>query len=142
MFGNDRNSLRQMFFSVWHKHQQQLPLEPMEAMIADIITLHPEYHAMLGDEVRFLDRDYSPEQGESNPFLHMAMHISIREQLQTDRPAGIRTRYQQLLLNLADPHEVEHQFMECLGQMLWEAQRQNRMPDEQAYLECLQRLGR
>ena len=138
MFGDDRNELRRLFFHSWRKAQQNEPLEPLESLIAEIIRLHPEYHALLEDEDANLDKDYTPEMGQTNPFLHMAMHISIQEQLQTDRPAGIRARYQQLMASQHDAHEVEHTMMECLGQMIWQAQRDNCPPDEQLYLDCLQ----
>jgi len=142
MFGNDRNELRRMFFSVWHKAQNSEPLEPLENLITEIIKLHPEYHDLLVDEQANLDKDYTPEMGQTNPFLHMAMHISIQEQLQTDRPAGIRAQYQQLMTKMSDAHEVEHQMMECLGQMIWQAQRDNTLPDESHYLACVQELCR
>ncbi|MFO7602837.1 MAG: DUF1841 family protein [Gammaproteobacteria bacterium] len=142
MFGNDRNELRRLFFSAWRKQQNSEALQPLEALIAEIIRLHPEYHALLEDEQAQLDRDYTPEMGQTNPFLHMAMHISIQEQLQTDRPAGIRSLYQQLIANSGDAHEAEHLMMECLGQMIWQAQRDNSLPDESQYLTCLQDLCR
>lgn len=140
MFGNDRNELRRMFFNCWRKAQTGEALEPLENLIAEIIRLHPEYHELLSDEQTHLDKDYTPETGQTNPFLHMAMHISIQEQLQTDRPAGIRSLYQQLMAKFADAHEVEHQMMECLGQMIWQAQRDNSLPDETHYLTCLREL--
>ena len=142
MFGQDRDELRRMFFSVWRKAQSSEPLEPLENLIAEIIKLHPEYHALLTDEQTNLDKDYTPEMGQTNPFLHMAMHISIQEQLQTDRPVGIRSLYQQLIAKMSDPHDVEHAIMECLGQMIWQAQRDNSLPDENRYLDCLQELCR
>ena len=140
MFGQDRNELRRMFFNCWHKAQKNEALEPLENLIAEIIRLHPEYHDLLSDEQTHLDKDYTPEMGQTNPFLHMAMHISIQEQLQTDRPVGIRLLYQQLMLKMSNAHEVEHQMMECLGQMIWQAQRDNTMPDEMRYLNCLKEL--
>ena len=86
------------------------------------------------------EKDYTPEGGETNPFLHLGMHISLREQLDTDRPRGIALLYRQLSQRAVDLHQAEHWLMECLGQTLWEAQRNNQMPDEQAYLECARRL--
>ena len=142
MFGNDRNELRRLFFNSWCKAQGNESLEPLEALIVEIIKLHPEYHALLEDEQANLDKDYTPEMGQTNPFLHMAMHISIQEQLQTDRPVGIRHLYQQLMPKLTDAHEVEHAMMECLGQMIWQAQRDNQPPDENHYLDCLRELCR
>lgn len=140
MFSNDRNQLRKMFFSSWQKSQAGEALEPLEQMIAQIIQQHPEYHELLSDEESYLDKDYTPEMGESNPFLHMSMHIAIAEQLSTDRPAGIKMLYQQLLAKYTDAHIVEHHIMECLGQMMWEAQRNQTMPDEHQYIECLRKL--
>lgn len=114
-------------------------MEPLEQLVAQIIQQHPEYHALLEDEEAYLDKDYTPETGETNPFLHMSMHIAIAEQLGTDRPAGIQDLYQQLLSKYSDSHTVEHHIMECLGQMMWEAQRNQTLPDEQQYLECLRK---
>jgi len=140
MFSNDRSQLRRMFFSSWSKHQSGELMEPLEQMVAQVIQQHPEYHVLLEDEQAQLDKDYTPEMGESNPFLHMSMHIAIAEQLSIDRPAGIKDLYQQLLGKYSDSHTVEHHIMECLGQMMWEAQRNQAMPDEQQYLECLRKL--
>ena len=137
MFGQDRNQLRQMFFSSWNKYQNKLLMQPLESVIADVILIHPEYHKLLEDKEVELDRDYTPEMGQTNPFLHMSMHISIQEQLSTQRPHGINSIYQSLLKKNNDPHETQHQMMECLGKNLWEAQSQNRVPDENDYLECL-----
>lgn len=139
MFGQDRTELRQMFFTAWKKHQNKQLMEPLEAVVAKIIELHPEYHALLENETAELDKDYTPEMGQTNPFLHMAMHISIQEQLSTKRPTGIEQLHQSILKKNKDPHETEHLMIECLGKMLWEAQSQNRMPDENEYLECLKK---
>ncbi len=138
MFGQDRNQLRQMYFDAWRKQQSGELMQPLEAMIAGVIALHPEYHALLEQGEDALDKDFLPEMGETNPFMHMGMHIAIREQLATDRPGGIVLAHKKLLLRLQDVHEVEHQIMECLGESLWEAQRSNSAPDESQYLQCVQ----
>jgi len=138
MFGQDRNQLRQMYFSAWRKQQGGELMQPLEAMIAEVIVLHPEYHALLEQGEDALDKDFLPEMGETNPFMHMGMHIAIREQLATDRPDGIVLAHKKLLLRLRDVHEVEHQIMECLGESLWEAQRNNSAPNESQYLQCVQ----
>jgi hypothetical protein len=138
LFGNDRTALRRFYLEAWRKLRENQPLEPLERQIAEVVSEHPEYHALLEGEDA-LAQDYTPEMGQSNPFLHMGMHIAIREQLGGDRPVGIVTAYRALLLRLGDPHAVEHHMMECLGQALWEAQRAGRAPDEAAYLKCLNR---
>ena len=138
MFAQDRTQLRQLFFSAWRKFQKREPAEPLEQLIAQIILQHPEYHALLQDEEANLQRDYLPETGETNPFLHMAMHISIQEQLATQRPAGITKIHADLLKRYDDPHVAEHQMMECLAEMIWQSQQAGSLPDEQAYLKCLQ----
>ena len=140
MFSNNRNQLRKMFFHSWQKFQSGETLEPLEQIIAQIVQQHPEYHSLLADEIAHLDKDYTPEMGETNPFLHMSMHIAIVEQLSVDRPAGIKDLYQQLVLKFSDSHEAEHHIMECLGQVMWEAQRNQAMPDDNQYLECLRKL--
>ncbi len=135
-----RDEVRQIYLDVWHKMQQQRLLEPMEALIADVLEIHPEYHSLLTDSDAVKQREFTPEQGQTNPFLHMGMHIALREQAAADRPAGIKSLYQRLV-GSKGRHEAEHAMMECLGQALWSAQRsaQNN-PDETAYLDCLKRL--
>jgi hypothetical protein len=140
MFGNDRNELRKVFYDCWQLRQANNPLDAMQTIIANIIELHPEYHQLL-DNKDTLDKDYLPDEGETNPFLHMSMHIALHEQISTDRPAGIKTVYQKLTLKHGAAHDAEHAMMECLGEALWRAQRDNAMPDEHAYLQCLQKLS-
>ncbi len=139
MFGNDRTALRRYYVESWRKLQAGDPLQPLERLVAEVVQNHPEYHALLEAGEDLLDRDFTPEGGQSNPFLHMGMHIAIHEQLGTQRPAGIVEIYQRLLARYGDAHEVEHQMMECLGEMLWQAQRDGTAPQEQHYIECLKR---
>ncbi len=140
-FSKDRHKMRQFFFDIWQKHSRgSEPLEPIEQIIAGIIQQHPEYHALLADPDAVIDKDFTPEMGQSNPFLHMAMHIAIQEQLATQRPKGIVAVHQSLLGNGNDPHAVEHQMMEPLGEMLMQAQRRNTAPDEKRYLKGLRKL--
>ena len=141
MFGNNRDSLRRYYCTVWEKANAGQALGPLEGLIARIINDHPEYQPMLVDVEAALSRDYLPEMGQTNPFLHLGMHIAIHEQLGSDRPAGILGVYQQLCRKAGDSHEAEHRMMECLGETLWEAQRHGREPDEPAYLTRLQRLA-
>ncbi len=134
-----RDEVRQVYLEVWQKMQQQQLLEPMQAMIAEVIEIHPEYHSLLDNNDAIKQQEFTPDQGQTNPFLHMGMHIALREQTATDRPPGIRAVYQKLLSSKGQ-HQAEHAMMECLGQALWNAQRNNQAPDENAYLECLQKL--
>ena len=134
-----RDEIRQVYLKVWQKMQNKSVLEPLEAIIADVIKLHPEYHSMLETGETVKQKDFSPEDGQTNPFLHMGMHITLREQAGGDRPAGILAIYQKLVQQKGI-HETEHAMMECLGQTLWNAQRHDAMPDEDAYLACLRQL--
>ena len=136
IFGTDRDQLRQMYREAWTRRTQGLPLEPLADQIAEVIELHPEYHALLVDDAA-LARDWTPEQGQTNPFLHLGMHLAVREQVGTDRPAGIRAAFQRLASRLGDAHAAEHEVFECLGRSLWDAQRAGIAPDERAYLDCI-----
>ncbi|AHE97616.1 DUF1841 family protein [Thioalkalivibrio paradoxus] len=138
MFGN-RDQLRRQFIEAWAKARDGRPLDGLDAQLAQIIREHPEYHDLLADPEQALQAEFPPEAGQSNPFLHLAMHLSIREQAATDRPAGIREIHRRLGRHLG-VMEAEHRMLECLGQALWEAQRAGSMPDENAYLECLRRI--
>ena len=137
IFGQDRNELRRMYRDAWQKYSDGKPLSPLEAQIAAVIAEHPEYRdAIAGD----LQQDYAVEGGQTNPFLHMGLHLGIREQVATDRPAGIAAVFAALAARHGNAHDAEHAMIDCLEETLWEAQRQNRAPDEQQYLESLQRL--
>lgn len=127
-----------MYRTAWQKRTDGQPMSPLEAQIADIVDLHPEYHDAVAAED--IDRDYTPEGGQTNPFLHMGLHLGLREQLATNRPAGIVDVHQKLVRMLADAHDAEHRMIDCLAETLWEAQSANQPPDEKQYLEKLRRL--
>jgi hypothetical protein len=141
LFDNQsRDQLRRVYIEAWRKRREGLPIEPLEAQVADVIALHPEYHAALESGDDALDRDYTPEGGQSNPFLHMGLHLAVRDQIATDRPAGIRKAFQTVAAHLGSEHEAEHRIIECLAEAMWEAQRSGRPPDEAAYLQRVLRL--
>lgn len=140
MFVKSRNEARRYFLQVWQKFNNQNGLEPLEKMILDVILAHPEYHGVLEKGLGSLELEYFPEAGSVNPFLHMSMHIAIKEQIDTDRPAGIRELCRNLIKKTADQHEMEHKIMDCLAESLWLAQTNNTMPDEHAYLESVRSL--
>ncbi len=135
-----RDQLRAVYIEAWRKRRAGLPMEPLEMQVADVIELHPEYQAALESRDEVIDRDYTPEGGQSNPFLHMGLHLAIRDQLATDRPSGIRKAFDDLVKRMGDPHEAEHRMIDCLAETLWEAQRSGMPPDEQTYLERVRRL--
>ncbi len=136
LFDNNRDALRKKYFDTWHKHVNHLPLEPLEAQILDVILMHPEYQILLTSEDK-ARQDYF---GETNPYLHMGLHLGLREQLQTDRPSGIRIIHQNLSAKMGDQHQAEHRMMECLAQVLWEAQQNHSAPNEIVYLDYLKKL--
>ena len=139
MLVQDRETARRFFIDVWRKKRQAMALEPLQEQIAEIIMQHPEYQTILEDS-EALQRSYLPENGVTNPFLHMGLHLAVQEQLMTDRPQGIRLLYQQGLRRFGDAHELEHRIMDCLAETLWNAQRRNALPDEAEYLRCVREL--
>lgn len=152
LFEPDREALRLAWARAWSRHRNGLPLEPLEAAIADVVAEHPEYQALLesleacaggpeDEPPASLSRTWTPADGEANPFLHMGMHLALREQAATDRPAGIRAIRHRLAGTTGSVHAAEHGMMEVLGRILWEAQQAGRPPDEAAYLDALRRLA-
>jgi hypothetical protein len=137
MYSSDRRRMRQPFLDAWEKGKMKQPLTPLERMIVEVIRDHPEYHSLLDRPEFALEADWPPEMGVTNPFLHMSMHLSLREMVQTDRPAGIRDLHAELGLNKGDPLEAEHEMIDCLGEALWQAQQTGRPPDETALMTCL-----
>ena len=141
IFSQDRTQLRKQYLLVWQKANKGESLEPLETLIADVIRDHPEYHPLLNNEEAAISSEFYPEHGTTNPFLHMGLHIALREQVATDRPPGIADITRKLLLRYRDSHEMEHHMMEPLGTVLWRAQRDNSEPEEQQYLESLRVLA-
>lgn len=138
--GQSRDELRRRYLEAWRKHRERQPLEPLEAEIAAVIADHPEYVAWLESGEDVLDADFTPAGGHENPFLHLALHLAIREQVTTGRPRGIARVHENLARQLGDAHAAEHAMMEPLAQTLWEAQRSGVMPDEEIYRQRLERL--
>ena len=123
-----------MFFETWRKYRAGEPISGIETIALDVVLAHPEYHAALDDPERTRDRDYVDE---SNPFLHMSLHVALEEQISIDQPPGIKSRFESLLTRYQDRHEALHHALECLAETVWHAQRDNVPPDAAAYLECL-----
>ncbi len=137
MFNPSRDEARRFFFDTWRKYQVKETLSGLEGTALDIILQHPEYHAMLSDPDKHMGRDFLPEFGETNPFLHMSMHLAIEEQLSIDQPQGIRSHYQSLQKKSSTAHDAQHIVMDCLAEMIWQAQRNQSAPDASVYLNCL-----
>ncbi len=142
MFGSDRAAMREVFFRAWHGYRKNRTLDGIESVIVDVALRHPEYHAVLDATDNAPPRDFHAALGETNPFMHMGLHIAIAEQLSIDQPPGVRRCYQKLSARLSDPHTAEHAMMNCLEEMLWQSQQSQQPPDQAAYLKCLERLTR
>jgi hypothetical protein len=139
MFTPSQHDVRRFFCDVQRKQRANEILSPLEAIARDWVVQHPEYADALSDAEAALAADYSVERGTANPFLHLSMHLSIAEQISIDQPPGIRAAYAALAQRLGSEHEAHHQIMECLGEMVWNAQRSGLPPDGAAYIECVKR---
>jgi hypothetical protein len=137
--GHTREQLRQSYADAWRRHRARSPLTPLESMIVDVIALHPEYHAVVQDPEAASAFEADAAGAAENPFLHMGLHLAVREQLSIDRPSGIRELHHSLQSRLGDAHHAEHVLMEALAETLWQAQRDGRAPDERHYLELARR---
>jgi hypothetical protein len=142
MFKPDREQIRRVFLEAWRKAKASEALEPLEQQIVQVVRQHPEYHTVLEAGDAALARDWSPEQGQTNPFLHMGLHLGMLEQVSTDRPAGIRKLYQETIRSCrGDVHEAEHRIMDCLAEAVWKTQRHGGDFDEKALLKCIKKRG-
>jgi hypothetical protein len=139
MFNPSRDQVRQFFFDTWRKYRSGAPLEGPESDALEVALLHGEYHALLDYPEIHLHRDYTPEHGEANPFLHMSLHLALEEQLSIDQPPGIRAEFERIAAREGDRHEALHALLDCLGETIWQAQRDRAPPDAAAYLECIKR---
>ena len=137
LFNPTREQVRDFFFDAWQKFGRQAPLTALEAMAVEIMNAHPEYHTLLSQRDKYVDRDYLPEHGDVNPFLHMSMHLSVREQVSIDQPPGVEAAFTRLGTKFGNQMDAEHAMMDCLGEMIWHAQRHQTPPNPAIYLQCL-----
>ena len=139
LFNPTRDQVREFFFALWAKSQAGEAITPLESMALAIVVEHPEYHEVLANPERYRDREWKPEGGETNPFLHLSLHLAIEEQVSIDQPPGIREAVRALAAKRDSAHEARHAVMECLAEMVWQAQRNAAAFDNTAYLDCLSR---
>ena len=136
MFEPSRDQAREFFFATWSKYRAGQPLAGLENVVLEVLLSHPEYHGLLAEEEKHKAKDYS---GESNPFLHMSLHLALAEQLSIDQPPGIVQEFNALLAKTGDRHEALHEAIECLAEMIWRAQKDKTPPDAGFYLDCLKK---
>jgi hypothetical protein len=139
MFAPSQHDVRKFFCEVHAKERQRMPLTPMETLAAQWIAEHPEYHDELADVDTALAASYTVEEGRTNPFLHLSMHLSVSEQVSIDQPAGIKQAVELLAAKRGSLHDAHHEVMECLGEMIWASQRSGLPPDGHAYIDCVRR---
>lgn len=142
LFNPSRDQVRQFFFDTWAKFRQQQPLTDLEAIALQVIQMHPEYHAVLDAPERYLEQAYFPEMGETNPFLHMSLHLSVLEQIAINQPPGIAAAYEALKLKHGIESDAQHDLMDCLAETIWQAQRSGQPPNAEAYIACMQGKAR
>ena len=142
MFNPSRDQARAFLFDLWEKQRAGVALTPLESMALAIVVEHPEYHRFLEERERYLERDWKPEGGETNPFLHLQMHLAIEEQVSIDQPPGIRAAVEALAARRGSRHDALHDVMDCLAEVIWQAQRHGGPFDGEAYLECVRRKAR
>jgi hypothetical protein len=139
VFAPTRDESRRFLVAAWRRHREGEALSPLERTAVQIIAMHPEYHAVLESPDRHVDRDYLPEEGDVNPFLHLSLHLAVAEQLAIDQPPGIVAHFERLRASRGDAHAALHAVLECLGEVIWQAQRLGSGPDAALYLACLAR---
>ena len=133
MFSQDKKKQREYLADSWQKYIKNRPLEPLEKQLVSIIEIHPEYHDLICN----IETDYFPEQGEVNPFLHINLHLALRDQLSLNQPKGIKEVHLKLIKHYKDSHEVEHLMMECIAEMIYISQKNNTGMDYESYLNCI-----
>lgn len=139
MFNPSREEARMFLIETWRKHRTGELLSPLEDLAAQLIGKHPEYFPILENPENYQHKDYTPEQGTTNPFLHLMMHLAIEEQISINQPPGIRTHFQRLTVLHESEHDAQHRMMECLGEMIWQSQRNGTAIDAGIYFNCLEK---
>lgn len=139
MFNPSRDEARLFLFESWRKRNAKELLSPLEDLTAQLIGKHPEYHAILNDSEKSQDKDFATDGSVVNPFLHLMMHLTIEEQISIGQPHGIREQFARLTQKYESEHEAQHAMMDCLGEMIWQAQRNKSVPDAAIYIGCLEK---
>lgn len=139
MFNPTQADVRNFFFDIFAKAQQNVALSGLEKIAYSIILEHPEYHEILNNRDKYLEAQYSPQLGELNPFLHLSMHLTLIEQLSINQPLGIDMLYKEMCVKCKDEHQAMHEIIDCLGEMIWLAQRNNTLPDVNIYFDCIKK---
>ncbi len=137
LYNPSRDQVREFFFDAWAKFKQNLPLTDLEKIAVEVIQMHPEYHVVLDSPERYKNQQYFPEMGETNPFLHLSLHLSVIEQISINQPIGIRDVYDKLRQQYNDAHLAQHDLLDCLAETIWQAQRNNAPLDATNYLNLL-----
>jgi hypothetical protein len=140
MFNPTRDQVRQFFCSTWQKHRAGHSLEGAEIGAGELCARHPEYHALLENPALALEQEWSPENGQMNPFLHLSLHLAIGEQVSINQPPGIREAFN-VLSQTMSVHEAEHVILERLGETIWSAQRNGTPMDASAYINGVRRAA-
>jgi hypothetical protein len=138
LFNPSRDQVRQFFFDAWAKYKKQQALTDLEAIALQVIQMHPEYHLVLDAPERYMEQAYFPEMGETNPFLHMSLHLSVLEQVAINQPIGIAEIYQALKMKHGNEADAQHDLMDCLAESIWQAQRNGQPPNSETYMHCMQ----
>lgn len=141
MFTPTRDQARRFFIDAWRKRKGGLPGTPLETIAGDLAAMHPEYQRLLEGGEESLSREWVPEDGQTNPFLHLSLHLAVEEQLSIDQPPGIRAAFDRLLARRGDRHDALHAILECLGETVFQSARDRAPPDADAYLECIRRAA-
>ncbi len=139
LYNPSRDQARQFLFDAWAKFRQQAPLTNLEKIAVEVIQMHPEYHAIFDIPERYINQQYFPEMGQTNPFLHISLHLSVIEQISINQPIGIRDVYTKLLEKYHDQHEAQHDILDCLAETIWHAQKNNAALDSTYYLSLLRK---
>ena len=137
LYNPSRDQARQFLFDAWAKFKQSLTLSDLEKIAVEVIQMHPEYHVILDTPARYMNQQYFPEMGETNPFLHLSLHLSVIEQISINQPIGITQVYDKLQQQYNDSHLAQHDLLECLAETIWQAQRNNLPLDSETYLNLL-----
>ena len=139
MFSPSQADVRRFFCSIYAKATAGSALEAIETIASQWMHEHPEYAQDFSDVDAALVSMGEVQEGRTNPFLHLSMHLSISEQCSIDQPRGIRQAVELLTHKRKSLHQAHHEAMDCLGQMLWESQQAGRPPEGDAYIACVQR---
>lgn len=124
---------------VWELVLVGAELEGDKAVLARILKQHPEY-SDIWEQAADLDPHEEVLRDGANPFVHVAIHQTIENQISERTPPQTAETLEALMQAGYTRHEAIHAIGNVLAEEIYEILRDKRPFDEAGYVQALREL--